>query len=645
MKTKLGFYIACLALVMGAEVSYAQQPKPMQAPSLHELLQGEKFPLGVPVPETPDPTRLYKEGINTIAKEHIALTGYAPEEGMMFGGFFGGPRPEKKTKMQAFLDKWEKPPFELKTLDDADRAIKLALTSLDHRFDSYLVPKDVKLEDKRMDNTNTGIGIIIKLEGMQDLLKDLPQDATEEQVDKLLVISEKNFLSVTPVRNGPAEKGGMKAGDVIKEVAGKKIDGMTYSQAIKPIGGKKGTTVDIVVERQENGAKVQKKLTITRDDYEVPVVTLKHLGNDVWHLHLETFNARNAAKDVKNALDEVMKKGGKKLIFDLRDNGGGLVDQAIDIAMYMLPEGTIVTQQHRLFGSPDVVETQSHVTKHVFLETRPQLNGQLPIVHQRVLAVPAEMPIVVLVNGHSASASELVSGALRFNNRVKMVGTRTFGKGVGQALLDLPYGRRLHVTSFYFLPADRFTDWVGVDVDVEVKTSETDKTDVQLDQAVKTVNEMYEQGIKDAATKAAHEEEVRKENRKLWQERLDRQKKFEEEKKKKEEAKEKAKKEAEEKAKKDAEEKAKPKTPAAPEAKKSGDTAPGAIPPAKTDTMPNGVDAFAKPATTPGGSTPAPAPATPAAPKPEALPAPREVQPKPMDPPTPARDDDGSVED
>ncbi|MDZ4833567.1 MAG: S41 family peptidase [Candidatus Melainabacteria bacterium] len=570
MKTKLGLYAAAIALLLSADNGFAQQPdgKPLPAPSLHELLQGENFPLGVPVPETPDPVRLYKEGINTIAKEHIALTGHAEETTNIFMGFWGGSRPVKKTKMQVFQEKWEKPPFELKSLDDADRAIKLALTSLDHRFDSYLVPKEVKLEDKRIDNTNVGIGIIIRMENTEELLKALPRSATEDQVDKALIVDDRHYLTVSPVRNGPAAKGGMLEGDVIKEVDGKPINGKTYKDAIKPIGGKKGTKVDITVEREEKGVKVLKKLTIERNEYEVPVVTLKHLGDDVWHLHLETFSARNAAKDVRESLDEVMKKGGKKLIFDLRDNGGGLVDQAIEIGACLLPEGTIVTQQHRLYGGSELLETQSHVTKHVFLETRPQANGQLPIIKQRTLSVPATMPIVVLVNGNSASASELVSGALRFNNRVKMVGTRTFGKGVGQSLIDLPYGRRLHVTSLYFLPADRFTDWVGVDVDVEAKVSKDDKTDVQLDAAVKTVNEMYLQGIKDAADKLAHDTRVREENKAAWQKRLEMIKKFEEEKAKKE-AEDKAKKEAADKAAKEPQKDGKPEAPS---------TTPGAEP-------------------------------------------------------------------
>jgi len=529
--------IALLVTLAGS--SFAQTPTPTPAaPSMHELLQGMKFPLAVPIPEKPDPLRLYKEAIDTIAKQHIALAGYAEPEATqvetMVNGWLGRPSRTRKTKMDAFLEKWGMPPRELKTLDDADTAIQEALKDLDFRFDSYLVPKDVKLEDKRIDNTNIGIGVILKLEGMQELLKSLPQDATEEQVDKVLVISEKNFLSAKPVRNSPAEKGGMLDGDVIKEVAGKAILGMQYTEVMKLIRGKQGTKVDITVERVESGSKVTKKLTITRDEYEVPVVTLKHVGNDVWHLHLETFAARNAAKDVKEALDEVVKKGGKALIFDLRDNGGGLVDQAIDIATYMLPEGTIVTQQHRLFGGPGVVETQSHVTKHVMLETRPQPNGQLPVIKPRTLAVPADMPIVVLVNGHSASASELVSGALKFNKRAKLVGTRTFGKGVGQALLDLPYGRRLHVTSFYFLPDDKFTDWVGIEVDVESKLADDAKKDTQLEDAVKVVTEMYENGVQERAANAKREEEIRKLNRELWQKRLERQKEMEEALKKKE---------------------------------------------------------------------------------------------------------------
>lgn len=535
-----------LALVLCAQ-SEAQQsgPQPTPAtplvlPPLHEMLQGTQFPLAVPVPEKPDPVRLYKEAIDKIAKQHIGLAGYAEEPSAvttMVNGWLGRPSKPRKSKMDAFKEKWGDPPRELKTLEDADAAIKEALDDLDFRFDAYLVPKEVKLEDKQIDNTSTGVGVITRLEGYQDLIKDLPDDATEEQVSERLIISEKNFVKLTPMRNSPGIKAGLLDGDVLKEVGGKPVDGMRYLDVIKQIKGKKGSKVDLTVERVENDTKVLKKFTVTRDDYEVPVVNLKHLGDDVWHLHLETFAARNAAKDVKEALDEVMKNGGKKLIFDLRDNGGGLVDQAIDIAMYMLPEGTIVTQQMRRSGEAEVVETQSHVTTHVMLETRPQNKGHMPIIKQRVLAVPAEMPIVVLVNGNSASASELVSGALKFNNRVKLVGVRTFGKGVGQVLLDLPYGRRLHVTSFYFLPANKFTDWYGVEVDVESKLAPDAEKDTQLEDAVKVVNEMYENGVKEREAGAKREEEVRKLNRELWKQRMERKKEMEEARKKKTEEK------------------------------------------------------------------------------------------------------------
>ncbi len=549
MKTlRFGFAATWALLFALCASTVAQQPgtKPTPAakqeppPALHQMLQAMDFPLAVPVTEKPDPTRLYKQAIEIISRQHIALTGYIEPPVTLagaIGSMFGQPAPAKKSKMQDFVDKWEKPPFELKTLEDADKAIQMALKSLDHRFDSYLLPIEVKAEDKDMDNKNLGIGVIVKLEGMKDLVKDLPKDSTEEQVDKALIVSDKNYIGFSPIKNGPAAKAGVLDGDILKEVDGKKVNGMTYAAAIKLLKGKKDSTVDIIVERKESGSAVQKKFTVKREEYEVPVVTLKHLGNDVWHLHLETFAVRNAAKDVKEALDEVMKKGGKKLIFDLRDNGGGLLDQAIDIAMFMIPEGTIVTQQHRLFGGSDVVETQHHVTTHVMLETRPQMTGSLPLTRQRVLAVPAEMPIVMLVNGNSASASELVTGAMKFNNRAKVVGVRTFGKGVGQALLDLVYGRRLHLTSFYFLPANKFTDWIGVETDVEVKfDKEAFKAgkDNQLEKAVEVVNQMYDDGVKARKEKVDRDAQIKEENRKIWERRMERRKQMEEEAKKKE---------------------------------------------------------------------------------------------------------------
>lgn len=543
MRTKFKFHMVALmgAMLISASVAQAQvsltAPTP-PAPPLHEQLQRQEFPTAVPVPEKHDPQRLYKEAIETIAKGHVALAGYAePNLLDKATDYFTGST-TKKTRQQAFLDRWTKPPFELKTLDDADRAIEMALKSLGYRFDSYMVPKEVSAEDKELDNENVGIGVSVGLKGSQELVKDLPRDATEEQVKKVLIISEDHPVVFTPFKGGPADKAGMKKDDMLHEIDGKPVDGRQYHETLKDISGKKGSKVDITVRRVEDGKVVTKKLTITRDAYQVPVVHLQDLGDGVWHLKLDTFAARGAAKQVKDALDEVLSKNGKALILDLRDNGGGLLNEAIDIISYMLPEGNILSQQSRLNGGTDLFETRHHVTLDVMLQTFPQKKGILPITSQRTLVVPPEMPIVVLVNEWSASASELTSGALKFNGRAKIVGVRTLGKGVGQSLLDMPYGRRLHLTTFNFLPNNQDINWMGIGPHVEVKQGEDKSKDDQLDAGKRISLEMYEAGVKEREEKIAENERVREEKREIWKGIEARRQKAREEQEKKEKEKE-----------------------------------------------------------------------------------------------------------
>ena len=516
--------IALLTVPNLVVVAQSQAPvmPPADQPPLFEQLHRAIFPLGVPAPEKPDPERLYKQAIQEIADRHIFLA-TKPGANEIDPGT-GMPVDRKKE----FLDRWGTPARPLKTLADADAAITEALESLGGRFDSYLVPKEVKAEDKDFDSKSVGIGVRIELKDSDKLLEKLPRDATGDQVRQALVISADHPLLIYPFKDSPADKAGLKEGDSVIKVDGVDLRGKTMADAVGLIRGTKGTKVEIVVERKEpDGTVKQVTVTVTRNEYYIPAASLRDLGDGTFVLRLDNFVAAKAAEEVLGYLQEVVKKGGKKLILDLRDNGGGRLDHAINIVMYMLPEGTIVVQEHREKGHLEYYETHTNVTWQLLLRTEPTRRGVLPVTQQRILAIPPEMPIVVLVNEHSASASELVSGTLQFNGRAKIVGKRTFGKGVGQHLIDLPYGRRLHITSFNFLPANRRIDWVGIIPDLEVEQAQAGE-DGQLQAATKLVSDMYERGVKERAERQSREEQIRQENRRQWQEQMERRRQAEE---------------------------------------------------------------------------------------------------------------------
>ncbi len=489
---------------------------PEEAAPLFEQLNQELFPLSTPVPEKPDPKRLYKEAIQKIADFHIALAEKAkkPSDAPVTS-------PEEahgatKTAKQVFLEKWGEPNGPCATLEEADKLIALALESLGFRFDGYMPPKAVEAMKNMADPTSVGIGVSVKLKGQEELLKALPEDASKEQVEKALTISSEHPLELTPIKGGPAEKAGIKAGDIVKAVDGKSVDGQALAKTIPRIKGKKGTEVELTIERQVSGKTEEVKIKVTRDEFTVSAVDTKDLGDGTWYVSLSSFMPDNAAKDMQEALKKAVDAKATKLIFDLRGNGGGRLDHGINIAQYLLPEGTIAMLYRRDAGTGKLVYEEHHAAKHTMITTYPEDGGLQPVVLQRVLVIPPSMPIVVLIDENTASASELVSGCLKHYGRAKFVGVRSHGKGVGQQVIDLPYGRQIKITNFQFRPGDDDIDHVGIPVDVEVEFKKGD-VDNQLEAAKKLVDEMYRDGLARTADEKAKVEGIRRNKLAEWE--------------------------------------------------------------------------------------------------------------------------------
>lgn len=500
-------------------------PPSVPQTSAYQALQAMMFPQVTPadpanptIKNQPDPNKLYREAISKIAEHHKNLKDKEAIEGF-------------KKKWLAIIDAEDAKP--IASLKAADDLIRAALKSLDQRFDNLLVPEEVKEENTRFESSAVGIGVEIEIKGVEELYKNLPDPdhATEEDVDKVLIVSDKHPLILTPVKGSPAAKAGIKEGDRLAKVNGKDLNGMTLNQASSLVGGKEHTDVELTVERVDAGGKpvAVKPIIVRRSKFIVPVVKTQDLGDGITYVKLSTYAADMADAEMQAALRKAAK--GKMLIFDIRNNGGGRLDHAINIISYFLAEGTIVVQQERTAEGMD--EKHHSVTRTVMIQTGPAVadEGSIAyVVSSRKLIVPEDMPVVLLVNGRSASASDLTAGALKFNGRAKLVGTRTFGKGVGQRLIELPYDRRLKVTSFTFLPAGKPVDWLGVDVDLEVEAQDGD-VDVQLEAAKKLVRQEYEATQKRLSEKKASDEAALKLKKEQWEERMRKQKQLEQSKK------------------------------------------------------------------------------------------------------------------
>jgi carboxyl-terminal processing protease len=323
-----------------------------------------------------------------------------------------------------------------------DSSLDAAVKSLDDRFSNYFSPKDYADFTEVTDGAFEGVGM------------------TVEQDPK--------GLRVIAVYDGtPAKQGGLKAGDLIVEVNGASIAGDSSEEATARIKGKAGTTVTLAVRA---GGK-ERTVRLQRQRVRIPVVesSMKHAGGrDVAYVRLSTFTS-GAHGQVKEALDRLLKRGANEVVFDLRDNGGGLLDEAVLVSSIFLPDGKVVSTKGR--SRPE----------HVYEAT----GG----------AIDTKIPVVVLVNRQSASASEIVTGALQDRDRATVVGTRTFGKGVFQEVERLSNGGALDITvGEYFLPSGRnlggggVTRGSGITPDVKaVDDPDTARVDEGLDGALKAL--------------------------------------------------------------------------------------------------------------------------------------------------------------
>ncbi|MBI4804178.1 MAG: S41 family peptidase [Desulfovibrio sp.] len=304
-----------------------------------------------------------------------------------------------------------------------DGAIVGMLQQLD-AHSSFLSKEDFKEMQVSTSGEFSGIGIEISVEG-----------------GRITVIS--------PIDDTPADKAGLKAGDAILEIEGQSTQDMSLMDAVQRIRGPKGKPVNLTIVHK--GSNKPEKLRIVRD--AIPIISVKSSEVEPGYLlvRITRFN-ENTTNELKDAVNSYTKSSALKgIILDLRNNPGGLLDQAVSVSDYFLAKGRIVT----IKGKKDEQRKDFDSKK----------DGSEPSV-----------PVTVVINAGSASASEIVAGALQDNKRALLVGDKTFGKGSVQTVIPLNDGSGIKLTTaLYYTPSGRSIQAEGVEPDFKVPLQDTDK--------------------------------------------------------------------------------------------------------------------------------------------------------------------------
>ncbi|UTC61281.1 S41 family peptidase [Treponema sp. OMZ 788] len=246
----------------------------------------------------------------------------------------------------------------------------------------------------------------------------------------------------SPIEGTPGWRAGLQPGDYIIEIDGVKTEDITQEDVLNMLRGKEGTQVTIKILRGKN---LTFDLTITRALIEVPTIKYTKIGKDIAYIRLIEFNP-NSAKRITEAIENLQAEGCTKLILDLKNNPGGLISSSIDVASIFLDSGLVVSTKGRARGTSEAYKVRRFVQK-----------------------VPKNMPIVVLINEGSASASEIVSGALKDHKRAYLVGTRSYGKGLVQSVVQLSEKELVKLTiARYYSPSGANIDKLGILPDLEV---------------------------------------------------------------------------------------------------------------------------------------------------------------------------------
>ena len=297
--------------------------------------------------------------------------------------------------------------------DLTNRSLDAAVRSLSDRFSNYFSPRDYQEFQRSTSGQFVGIGVSVRAE-----------DAIKRGLRVLKVYA-----------GSPAKRAGIRAGDLILRVDGRPTRGQSTDEVTARIRGPENSTVRLTF----GAGKRRTTARVAREAVDLPVVETRMLrsgGRKIAYASLASFTS-GAHGSLGAGIRRLLGKGAQGVVLDLRDNGGGLLDEAVLVSSIFIPEGTVVTTRGR--SKPELVYTAT--------------GG----------AIDPDVPVAVLVNGNSASASEIVTGALMDRRRATVVGSATFGKGVFQEVKRLSNGGALDITvGEYFLPSGRNIGGGGV---------------------------------------------------------------------------------------------------------------------------------------------------------------------------------------
>lgn len=333
-------------------------------------------------------------------------------------------------------------------MDRAYDAIREMLEQIEDPYTRFMDPEEFRNMQIDTSGELTGVGI---------------QLAKDEETDELVVIA--------PIEDTPAFRAGIQAKDVITKIDGQNTEGMDINEAVNLIRGPVGTEVILTIKREK---EPDQDYTISRDRIEIHPVrhSLRESGSGkIGYIRLNQFNA-NAADEMREAIQDLENQKVTGYILDLRSNPGGLLYASVEIARMWLEDGTIVSTVNRR-GEMD----------------RQEANG-------RSLT---DKPLVVLVDGGSASASEILSGALQDHERAVVVGTKTFGKGLVQSVRGLGDGSGLAVTiAKYLTPNGTDINHEGIHPDIEIELTEAAKEAIKKDRTLlgTETDTQYAEGLK-----------------------------------------------------------------------------------------------------------------------------------------------------
>ena len=375
-------------------------------------------------------------------------------------GFHNGPSIEKitsisskeapieiKTDFESFWKTWktidEKYPSANKTTDQERvyGAISGLVGSLNDPYSSFFKPEDAKMFEDDIAGSFSGIGMEVGIK------------------DKILTV-------IAPLKNTPAYNAGIKSGDKILKIDKTPTSDLSVEKAIRLIRGEKGTTVAITIFR--DGDKEPKEISIVRDTINAPTLDAELRPGGIFVIKLYVFSA-NSASLLRDALKTFYESGSDKLVLDLRGNPGGYMDAAVDMASWFLPSGEIIVSED--YGKNSKAKAYRSLGYNVFTD---------------------KLKFVILIDGGSASSSEILAGAMQDYGRAKLVGQKSYGKGSVQEVINITPDTLLKITVAKWLtPKGNSISEKGLIPDYQVELTQKDydeKKDPQMDKAIELLN-------------------------------------------------------------------------------------------------------------------------------------------------------------